>query len=250
MTSHAKQLIIFLTIILTSLFVNAENSSKFLIKPVKKSTGEPIYIQIFKEENLLELYIEKQDGQLEKIRTYPICSYSGGLGPKKYQGDLKSPEGFYQVNQTQLNPNSRFYRAINLGFPNQYDQEQGYTGDFLMIHGACKSVGCYAMTDTVMDEIYQYAELALKNGQQSINIHIFPFKMTAENMKKFQYSANMDFWQQLAPAYQYVEEYKKIPAISIKNGRYLVNNSEAISTLNLAKSIDSKWLQNSQPTIK
>lgn len=55
MTSHAKQLIIFLTIILTSLFVNAENSSKFLIKPVKKSTGEPIYIQIFKEENLLEL---------------------------------------------------------------------------------------------------------------------------------------------------------------------------------------------------
>ncbi|MGY6326100.1 hypothetical protein [Proteus mirabilis] len=102
MTSHAKQLIIFLTIILTSLFVNAENSSKFLIKPVKKSTGEPIYIQIFKEENLLELYIEKQDGQLEKIRTYPICSYSGGLGPKKYQGDLKSPEGFYQVNQTQL----------------------------------------------------------------------------------------------------------------------------------------------------
>ncbi|ENL7683896.1 murein L,D-transpeptidase family protein [Proteus mirabilis] len=250
MTSHAKQLIIFLTIILTSLFVNAENSSKFLIKPVKKSTGEPIYIQIFKEENLLELYIEKQDGQLEKIRTYPICSYSGGLGPKKYQGDLKSPEGFYQVNQTQLTPNSRFYRAINLGFPNQYDQEQGYTGDFLMIHGACKSVGCYAMTDTVMDEIYQYAELALKNGQQSINIHIFPFKMTDENMKKFQYSANMDFWQQLAPAYQYVEEYKKIPAISVKNGRYLVNNREAISTLNLAKSIDSKWLQNSQPTIK
>ena len=119
-----------------------------------------------------------------------------------------------------------------------------------MIHGACKSVGCYAMTDTVMDEIYQYAELALKNGQQSINIHIFPFKMTAENMKKFQYSANMDFWQQLAPAYQYVEEYKKIPAISVKNGRYLVNNREAISTLNLAKSIDSKWLQNSQPTIK
>lgn len=52
-----------------------------------------------------------------------------------------------------------------------------------MIHGACKSVGCYAMTDTVMDEIYQYAELALKNGQPSINIHIFPFKMTAENMK-------------------------------------------------------------------
>lgn len=250
MTSHAKQLIIFLTIILTSLFVNAENSSKFLIKPVKKSTGDPIYIQIFKEENLLELYIEKQDGQLEKIRTYPICSYSGGLGPKKYQGDLKSPEGFYQVNRTQLNPNSRFYRAINLGFPNQYDQEQGYTGDFLMIHGACKSVGCYAMTDTVMDEIYQYAELALKNGQQSINIHIFPFKMTAENMKKFQYSANMDFWQQLAPAYQYVEEYKKIPSISVKNGRYLVNNREAIPTLNLAKSVDSKWLQNSQPTIK
>lgn len=250
MTNHAKQLITFLTLMLISTFVNAGNNSKFLIIPLEKSTGKPIYIQIFKEESLLELYIEKADGQLEKIRTYPICSYSGGLGPKKFQGDLKSPEGFYQVNNRQLNPNSRFYRSIDLGFPNQYDKSQGYTGDFLMIHGACKSVGCYAMTDKVMDEIYQYAELALKKGQNTINIHIFPFKMTDENMKKHQYSINVDFWQQLAPAYRYVEEHQKIPTIDVKNGRYLVNNSDIASTLNLSQNTPSKWLENSHTTIK
>ncbi|WP_193016329.1 L,D-transpeptidase family protein [Proteus sp. FME41] len=253
MTSHAKQLISFLTLMLTSLLVNAENSSKFLMEPVEKNTGKPIYIQIFKEESLLELYTEKLDGQLEKVRTYPICSYSGGLGPKKSQGDLKSPEGFYQVNFSQLNPNSRFYRAINLGFPNQYDKSKGYTGDFLMIHGACKSVGCYAMTDSVMDEIYQYAEMALKGGQSKINIHIFPFKMTAENMKKHQYSTNMDFWQQLAPAYQYVEERKQIPSVIVKDGHYLVNNNSITpnqATLNLSQKSENKWLQNSHTSIK
>ncbi|WP_235365401.1 L,D-transpeptidase family protein [Proteus terrae] len=255
MTSHAKQLISFLTLMLISLLVNAENSSRFLMKPVKKSTGQPIYIQIFKEESLLELYTEKLDGQLEKVRTYPICSYSGGLGPKKFQGDLKSPEGFYQVNFSQLNPNSRFYRAINLGFPNQYDKSKGYTGDFLMIHGACKSVGCYAMTDSVMDEIYQYAELALQGGQSTINIHIFPFKMTDENMKKHQYSKDMDFWQQLMPAYQYVEERKQIPSVTVQNGRYYVNSTltssnSVNSVLNLSKNSESKWLQNTHTTIK
>lgn len=250
MTNHAKQLITFLTLMLTALLVNAENSSKFLIDSIDKSTGQSIYIQIFKEENILELYTKKSNGQLEKVRTYPICSYSGGLGPKKFQGDLKSPEGFYQVNYSQLNPNSRFYRSIDLGFPNQYDKSQGYTGDFLMIHGACKSVGCYAMTDKVMDDIYQYAELALKNGQSAIDVHIFPFKMTAENMKKHQYSANMDFWQQLAPAYQYFETNKHIPSITVKDGRYLVNNTFAVSTLNISKNTESKWLQNTHTAIK
>ncbi|HCH51774.1 MAG TPA: hypothetical protein DEV59_13950 [Proteus sp.] len=255
MTNHAKQLITFLTLMLISLLVNADNSSKFLIDPIEKSTGKPIYIQIFKEESLLELYIENADGQLEKIRSYPICSYSGGLGPKKFQGDLKSPEGFYQVNNRQLNPNSRFYRSIDLGFPNQYDKSQGYTGDFLMIHGACKSVGCYAMTDKVMDEIYQYAELALQKGQNTINVHIFPFKMTAENMRKHQYSVNIDFWQQLAPAYHYVEEHHKIPAITINRGRYFVNNTDINPTLNLSqntlpKNTPLKWLENSHTAIK
>lgn len=243
MSKQINQLIIFLTFSLTSWVVNAENSSKFLMNISKDSAGQPIYIQIFKEESLLELYTIKKDGQLEKVRTYPICRYSGGLGPKKTQGDFKSPEGFYQVNNSQLNPNSRFYRSIDLGFPNQYDQSKGYTGNYLMIHGDCKSVGCYAMTDSMMGEIYQYAELAFRNGQQVIDVHIFPFKMTAENMKKYQTSANIDFWQQLAPAYQYVEKNNSIPSVTVKNGDYLVNNTPVTTTLHLSKNTDSKWLQ-------
>lgn len=250
MTNHAKQLITFLTLALITLFVNAENNSKFLINQPQGISGQPIYIQIFKEENLLELYTEKSDGLLQKVRSYPICSYSGGLGPKKFQGDLKSPEGFYQVNNMQLNPNSRFYRAINLGFPNQYDKSKGYTGDFLMIHGACKSVGCYAMTDEIMDEIYQFAELALKNGQQAINIHIFPFKMTAENMAKHQYSSDIDFWQQLKPAYQYVVENNRIPLVTVERGRYLVRNIQTTPAINSQPNAENKWLQNVYASIK
>ncbi|VTP83962.1 Uncharacterized protein conserved in bacteria [Proteus vulgaris] len=122
-----------------------------------------------------------------------------------------------------------------------------------MIHGACKSVGCYAMTDSVMDEIYQYAELALKSGQSVINIHIFPFKMTRENMKKHHYSTDIDFWQQLMPAYQYVEEYKQIPSVTVKDGRYLVNSASIVpnqTPLNLSQNSASKWLQDTHTTIK
>ncbi|MBS6210881.1 MAG: hypothetical protein KH812_12500, partial [Proteus hauseri] len=110
-------------------------------------------------------------------------------------------------------------------------------------------------TDSVMDEIYQYAELALQGGQSTINIHIFPFKMTAENMKKHQYSKDIDFWQQLMPAYQYVEERKQIPSITVQDGRYLVNNTltspnSVDPALNLSQNSESKWLQNTHTTIK
>jgi len=106
--------------------------------------GLPVYIQIFKEERTLELWV-KSGEKYELMRSYNICNYSGGLGPKRRQGDFKSPEGFYNVGRNQLKPDSRFYKAINIGFPNQYDREHGYDGKYLMIHGACVSVGCYAM---------------------------------------------------------------------------------------------------------
>ncbi len=92
--------------------------------------------------------------QYQLLDSYKICNYSGGLGPKRRQGDFKSPEGFYSVQRNQLKPDSRFYKAINIGFPNAYDRAHGYDGKYLMIHGACVSVGCYAMTDSGIDEIF------------------------------------------------------------------------------------------------
>ena len=127
--------------------------------------GSPVYIQIFKEERTLDLFV-KMGETYQLLDSYKICNYSGGLGPKQRQGDFKSPEGFYNVQRNQLKPDSRFYKAINIGFPNAFDRAHGYEGKYLMIHGACVSVGCYAMTDSGIDEIFQ-TSLASKSSSHS-----------------------------------------------------------------------------------
>lgn len=155
-------------------------SSSSPVTPVSKEykqqlMGSPVYIQIFKEERTLDLYV-KMGEQYQLLDSYKICNYSGGLGPKRRQGDFKSPEGFYSVQRNQLKPDSRFYKAINIGFPNAYDRAHGYDGKYLMIHGACVSVGCYAMTDSGIDEIFQFVTAALVFGQPSVQVSIYPFR--------------------------------------------------------------------------
>ncbi len=125
----------------------------------------PILIRIFKAESELEVWKAKDDGRFYHFKTYPICSYSGGLGPKLKQGDRQAPEGFYYVNQSQMNPRSKYHLAFNMGYPNAYDRANGRTGAHLMVHGDCSSSGCYAMTDAVMEEIYILAREALAGDQ-------------------------------------------------------------------------------------
>ena len=149
--------------------------------------GSPVYIQIFKEERTLDLFV-KMGETYQLLDSYKICNYSGGLGPKQRQGDFKSPEGFYNVQRNQLKPDSRFYKAINIGFPNAFDRAHGYEGKYLMIHGACVSVGCYAMTDSGIDEIFQFVTGALVFGQPNVQVSIYPFRMTDANMARHKYS--------------------------------------------------------------
>lgn len=199
------------------------SDSSFLLKDNALTHSESsIYIQIFKQEGVLELYQKTPTGKYSLSKTYPICKFSGGLGPKKIEGDLKSPEGFYQITPEQLNPNSRYYRSINIGFPNEFDKAQGYSGSYLMIHGSCVSVGCYAMTDEYMGEIYQTVENALRNGQSTINVSIYPFKMTKENMLRYRNSSHYAFWQQLQPAYEYFNHTGRPAQVSVNYGRYAV----------------------------
>ncbi|WJV53036.1 peptidoglycan meso-diaminopimelic acid protein amidase [Pectobacteriaceae bacterium CE90] len=184
--------------------------------------GSPVYIQIFKEERVLELYA-KEGNEYHLIQSYPICKYSGGLGPKRIEGDLKSPEGFYQIDLHQLNPDSHYYRAINVGFPNEYDRAQGYSGRYLMIHGECVSIGCYAMTNKYIDEIYTYVEQALRNGQEKVDLNIYPFRMTEQNMRRHRDSAYISFWRQLQPGYAYFTQHHQPPAVTVFNGHYVIN---------------------------
>jgi murein L,D-transpeptidase YafK len=185
----------------------------------------PIFVRIFKEESELEVWKARDDGRFYHFKTYPICNWSGNLGPKTTLGDKQAPEGFYRVNANQMNPNSQYYLAFNLGYPNAYDRSLQRTGDALMVHGKCKSVGCYAMTDALIEEIYALARESLVAGQESIEVHAFPFRMTEANMARYRDNPNVPFWRTLKQGYDFFEKYRLTPAVAVCERRYVVNVS-------------------------
>jgi murein L,D-transpeptidase YafK len=183
----------------------------------------PIFVRIFKEESQLEIWKQKADGRYHLFKTYPICNWSGGLGPKVNEGDKQSPEGFYTVTPGQMNPNSQFHLAFNLGYPNTYDKVNGRTGAALMVHGDCRSAGCYAMTDALIEEIYALAREAFRAGQTKFQVHAFPFRMTEENMKRHRNSKWHGFWRTLKAGYDDFELTRLPPKVTVCSRQYLVN---------------------------
>lgn len=188
--------------------------------------GAPVFMRIFKQEYELELWM-KQDGQFVHFATYPICTYSGDLGPKLRQGDRQSPEGFYTVSRSQLNPNSRWRRSFNLGFPNIFDASHGRTGSLLMVHGGCSSIGCYAMTNDVIDEVWTLINAAFDKGQPQFAVHVFPFRMSDWRMSVHKDAQWSGFWADLKRGYDLFEESKIPPAISVCNKRYFAVPGDA-----------------------
>ena len=159
------------------------------IERIGGKIGDAVFVRIFKQEAELEVWMKSGasgNDQFSLVQTYPICAYSGDLGPKLREGDRQSPEGFYYVKKRQLNPNSNFHLAFNIGYPNRYDRAHKRTGSFIMVHGSCASVGCYAMTDNKIEEIYELVEEALTQGQSFVRVHIFPFRMSDEAMIEHQ----------------------------------------------------------------
>ncbi len=186
--------------------------------------GNPIFIRIFKQEKELETWV-KQGNEFHLLKTYPVCTYGpGDLGPKTERGDYQAPEGFYYVTPNRLNPLSTFHLSFNLGYPNRYDQIHGRTGSALMVHGSCVSIGCYAMTDERIEEIYTIADAVLRNGQPFFRVHIFPFRMTDENMEQHCESKWCDFWQNVQEGYNFFENNGNVPPnVTVENGRYIFN---------------------------
>ncbi len=180
----------------------------------------PIFIRVFKEEHELELWVEGDDG-FTLFKIYDICHFSGDLGPKTMQGDMQSPEGFYFVNANRMNPWSSYHLSINVGYPNRYDRGKGYTGDYLMIHGNCVSIGCYAMTDPGIEEIFTLASKTLNNGHSFFRVHIFPFRMTEQNMKNYQGDDWYSFWLNLKTGYDWFEEKGSPPNVEVEGGVYV-----------------------------
>ena len=189
----------------------------------KMGKESPILMRIFKEESELEVWKEDKNGRFALLHTYPICRWSGELGPKIKQGDRQAPEGFYTITPGQMNPNSQYYLAINTGFPNAYDRANDRTGAALMIHGDCASAGCYAMTDEQIAEIYGLAREAFLGGQKSFQIQAYPFRMTANNLARHRNSPHVAFWRMLKQGYDHFEVTRLEPKIDVCDRHYVFN---------------------------
>ena len=186
--------------------------------------GAPAFIRIFKKEEVLEVWLQKDSGEYALFLDYPICIYSGELGPKTREGDKQSPEGFYAVGREAMNPNSQYHLSFNLGYPNAYDRAHGYSGSMLMVHGKCVSIGCYAMGDRQIEEIYTLVGSALQRGQPFVRVHAFPFRMTDANLAAYSDHRWYDFWQMLKPGYDYFERYHQPPEIDVIGGQYALSD--------------------------
>lgn len=182
--------------------------------------GAPVFVRIFKEERALEVWLKRGEA-FELFRTYDIVAMSGRPGPKLQEGDRQAPEGFYSVTPSRMNPNSRYHLSFNLGYPNEFDREHGRTGSALMVHGSNVSVGCFAMTDAKIEEIYALADAALRNGQRFFHVHCFPFRMTNGNMKKHGESQWVSFWENLQIGYDLFERTRQPPNVLVKNKEYV-----------------------------
>lgn len=184
--------------------------------------GSPVFIRIFKESRELEIWVQNTETEkFDHFKTWKIAAMSGGLGPKLAEGDLQAPEGFYYVTRSQMKPDSTFHLAFNIGYPNSYDRAHDRTGSFIMVHGNRVSAGCYAMTDPGIEEIYTLCALALSNGQKFFRVHVFPFRMTQERMEQAQGNQWHDFWSNLKNGYDWFENKKIPPDVSVEEKHYV-----------------------------
>lgn len=185
------------------------------------AVGNPIMLRIFKQDAELELWMST-GSRFELLATYPICNWSGTLGPKLAEGDKQSPEGLYAIGPRQLRRTGRWRRSLDIGFPNAFDRALGRTGSYVLLHGGCTSTGCYAMTDPVMAEIFRLSEAALTRGQNRIPVHAFPFRMTPENLAQHSDSEWSGFWSNLKEAYDLFERTRIPPEVRVCSDRYAV----------------------------
>jgi murein L,D-transpeptidase YafK len=181
----------------------------------------PILVRIFKEESELEVWKQNAEGKFALLKTYPICRWSGELGPKVKEGDRQAPEGFYNITPGQMNPNSNYYLAFNLGFPNTYDRANDRNGAFLMVHGDCSSSGCYAMTDEQIQEIYALGRDSFLGGQKSFQVQAYPFRMTPLNLARHRNSPNMAFWRMIKEGNDHFEVTRHEPQVDVCEKHYV-----------------------------
>ncbi|MBC7584732.1 MAG: murein L,D-transpeptidase [Tardiphaga sp.] len=186
----------------------------------------PMLVRLFKQEAELEVWKQNRSGQFALLKTYPICRWSGDLGPKIKEGDRQAPEGFYNITPAQMNPQSSYYLSFNMGYPNAFDKSLGRTGSQLMVHGDCSSRGCYAMTDEQISDIYALGRESFFGGQRSFQVQAYPFKMTPVNMARHRNNPNMPFWKMIKQGYDHFEVTKQEPKVEFCENKYVFDPAQ------------------------
>jgi murein L,D-transpeptidase YafK len=187
----------------------------------------PMLVRLFKQEAELEVWKQDRSGRFALLKTYPICRWSGDLGPKVREGDRQAPEGFYSITPAQMNPQSAYYLSFNTGYPNAFDQALGRTGSQLMVHGDCSSRGCYAMTDEQIAEIYSLGRESFFGGQRAFQLQAYPFKMTPVNMAKHRNNPNMPFWKMIKEGWDHFEVTRQEPKVDFCEKKYVFDAQKA-----------------------
>ncbi|GJD94485.1 L,D-transpeptidase family protein [Methylobacterium iners] len=200
------------------------------------SATDPILMRAYKKESEIELWKRGPDGRYALLKTYPMCRWSGQLGPKTREGDRQAPEGFYAVSPAAMNPNSSLFLSFDLGYPNAFDKSLGRTGSHLMVHGSCSSRGCFAMTDEAISEIYAVAREAFAGGQRAFQFQSYPFRMTAENLARHRHDPHMAFWRNLKEGSDQFEVTGSEPVVGVSAGRYAFTpSSDRDATADVAR---------------
>src|SRR6266851_1199851 len=181
----------------------------------------PMLVRLFKQEAELEVWKQDRSGRFALLKTYPICRWSGDLGPKVREGDRQAPEGFYSISPGQMNPQSAYYLSFNTGYPNAFDKALGRSGSQLMVHGDCSSRGCYAMTDEQIAEIYSLGRESFFGGQRAFQLQAYPFRMTPMNMAKHRSNPNMPFWKMIKEGYDHFEVTRQEPKVDFCEKKYV-----------------------------
>lgn len=197
------------------------------------ASDAPIFIRVFKAESEMEVWTGDESGNYSLFATYPICYWSGTLGPKQREGDKQAPEGFYTISMEQsIHKGTRWPKSLNIGYPNAFDQVNLRSGSYILIHGGCASIGCFAMTNAVSQEVYKLATNALGSGQPYIPIHAFPFRMTDENLAKYNAPEWRSFWMNLKEGYDLFERTRRPPRVSVCGPRYGFTPTSRVESYN------------------
>jgi murein L,D-transpeptidase YafK len=181
---------------------------------------DPVLIRTYKQEAEFEVWKKDVNGRYALLKTFPMCRWSGQLGPKRKEGDRQAPEGYYAITPAQMNPNSNYHLSYDMGYPNAYDRAHGGTGSYLMVHGDCSSAGCYSMTDQQIEEIYALVREAHSGGQKAVQMEAFPFHFTPANLARHRLDPNMPFWRELKQGADRFEITKQEPRVGVCNGHY------------------------------